>query len=179
MSNQGSSKKYVQTESVQTRDAVGENVMQTMGGSINFAMDTLGINHQFKLNGPYAIAAGKNDIDGALIFDWKAEIFEVQLYSFTAGTGGTTTIDIKYSPTRNGPFTSIFTTQPSVSFNATHPTYVGTGDVVSPPANTVAPVLTALPFPIVAGGWLRCDVTSTMSGGARDCGVVVKYRPIS
>lgn len=176
MSNLTSSKKYVQLESVQTRDAVGENVMQTMGGATNFAMDTLGVNYQFKMNGPYGAASGRNNTDGALIFDWNAEIFEVQLYSFVAGTGGTTQIDVKYSATRNGPFVSIFTTLPSVSNTATHPTYVGLGDVVT---NAVAGVLTSSPnpFQVVKGGWLKFDVISTQTGGAKDAGVIVKYRP--
>lgn len=168
-------KKFIPDAATLTRDAVSENLVQTISQSTNFAMNTLGCNHQFKLNGLYTSLANYQDADGALIFDWDAEIFEVQIYNFTAGSLGTTQFDILYSATRTGPFISIFSTQPSISYNATHPTYVGTADVGLVP-NAVAPVLTTLPFSVVKGGWLKMNVGTLQSGG-KDGGVVIKYRP--
>lgn len=172
MSNVTSSKQYVQTESVLTREPTSENVFQTISGSVNHAMDTIGENHQFKLNGPYVTAAGQNNLDGALIFDYDAEIYEIQMYSFEAGTSGTTQFDLKYAPSSGASFTTIFSTKPSISYNALHPLYVGVGDTV---LNAVAPVLTTFPFQVVKGGWIKLDVITTQTGG-RNAGIVVKYR---
>lgn len=174
MSDIPSVKKFVQIEGTYDRKPVSQDLMQTIGGSTNFALDTLGVNYQFKLNGAYQSAKNKTSLDGFLIFDWDAEIFEVQMYSYTPGSTGTTTFDVQYSATRNGPFTSIFSTLPSISYNATHPTYVGVGDTVT---NCVAPVLTSLPFQVVKGGWLKCDCTDTQSGGSRNAGIIIKYTP--
>ena len=164
-------KKYIQKETVQTREPTSENLFQSIGGSTNFLLDTNGEQHQFKLNGSFVGASGKSFLDGALIFEYNATITDVQLYLFEGGLSGDFEIDLLYSPTKNGPFTSIFSTKPKINFAATTPTFIGVGETVT---NCIAPVLSTLN--VVKGGWIYLQVTSTQIGNAYG-GVIVRYQP--
>lgn len=71
-----------------------------------------------------------------------------------AGTSGTTEVDALVSVgDGNGPYTSIFSTKPSVGFAA------GDG------ATSTNGVLTSNPVTITAGSWIRVDLTAAQSGG--------------
>jgi len=168
-------KKYVQLPSVETRQPVGESMLQGMGGSVNFLLNSTEFQHTFKLNGPYKSANGKTYVDGTFIFDYAAEIYEVIMYNFIPGLSGFTEMDILYSGGTGSPFGSILSVKPEISFNDPHPSYVKIGD--SRPT-VQAPVLSINPFPVTAGAWLRLDITNTQGSGCKNAGIIIKWRPI-
>lgn len=174
MSNVTSLKNYIQNEAIFTREAVSESVFTSLAEQGNFAMDTLGTNHAFKYNGVYGgNRAFKDYLDGVLIFDWNAEIFEVQVFSGLGGASGTTDIDLQYSIDRGITYNSIFTTTPKIASTAASPTYVGIGETVT---GCTAPVLISTPYQVVKGGIIRLKFNTVMQGAA-NLFVTLKYRP--
>jgi hypothetical protein len=173
LSNQPSAKLFVQAESATTRQPVSENLVQTMAGSINFGLEKNFVARTFTLNGSYKNAAGRNAVDGLLVFQWNAEIFNIVIVNSTVGLSGTTELDLKYSTNPGAAFNSIFTTTPKITSSAAAYSYLGVGQTL---AGCTAPVLSSNPFNVVAGGALRLDVISTMTG-ARDAEIIVYYRP--
>lgn len=176
MSNYPGTKSYVQTESILTRRPVSESTIQTISGSTNFILEKMYQEHSFKLNGTYKLANGKLGVDGLLIFQYNAEIFNIILANQTAGTSGTTQIDLKKADNPGGTFTSIFTTIPEITSVAANFSYIGIGETL---AGATAPILTSSPsvLNVNAGDCLRCDVLNVMSGSPANAEIIVYYRP--
>jgi hypothetical protein len=128
----------------------------------------------FTINGSYKNTTGKTGVDGLLVFQWDAEIFNVVIANITAGTGGTTELDLKYTTVAGGTWSSIFTTTPKITSVAGNYAYIGVAGTLS---GATAPVPIVTPFNVATGGALRLDIISTMTGAPKDAEVIVYYRP--
>ncbi len=174
--------------------AVSENLAQSLAQENNFINYFQTMSKRFNFNGPYGsvplpIAAA----DGTENFEFNIQILDVWLVDRIGGTSGFNEIDIEYAATPAGPWTSIFTTTPRVSFNAAavvpgsyvwvgnpDPTIVGpayTPTPYVPPANTRQPVLNrSITDFISAWGAIRCNLTVAQGGSPDGLNVVVHSR---
>lgn len=175
MSNLPSSKLYLQTESVLTREPVSENLVQTLSGSTNFILDTSIYTAEWKLNGPNALFAGQSYVDGIFTFpeSYNWEIFDVAMYGGTMGNSGNTTLRILKASYGSGAYSTIFGTDASIGSTAGNGVSVHEGDSIS---GCIAPSLIVKPYPIAPKDKLRLDVLNVQSGGPRNFGIRVYYR---
>lgn len=175
MSNLPSSKLFTQTESVLTRNPVSESMIQTVGGSTNFLLETSIYVAEWKLNGPIALFNGKTYVDGIFTFpdSYNWEIFDVAMYGGEMGSGAYTEFDVLKASYGSNAFSTIFSQKPRILNTAGNGVSVHEGDSV---AGTLAPILTTNPLPIVAKDKLRLDVSAVQSGGPRNFGLRVYYR---
>jgi len=155
--------------------SVSENTWRKIAGMINFIGHRTHQEKNFYLNGPYWVVSTPNTgVDGLAVFEFDAEIFNVWVYNLTAGTTGTTELDIKLKPKSSGSFTSIFYTTPKVTSAAPDNTFFEIGDSLT---GVTAPVLAGgVPKSVNRGDALRIDLISAMHG-AKSCGVIIHYRP--
>lgn len=104
-----------------------------------------------RVNGYYA---WKNLTNGLLktTMNFNLTITGVRLIIDTAGSAGTTEIDLKYKRGA-GAYTSILTTKPSVAFGAGND------------ATSTNAVLDLAQVNLLAGDFLRLDLTSVQTGG--------------
>lgn len=173
-------RKLIQIEGSQFRGAVSEELIQRLGATNNFISLYQHDVKEFRVNGPYSKAPVPfYAVDGIYTFLYDAEILAVTLYNAKGGTSGTTQVDIKYSTAPNAAWSSIFSTLPSISYNA-HTTpndvdkEVWVTSFSSAPANTVAPVLSTT---LVNAGWsVRMDLL-TSQVDASNAGVIIYFRP--
>lgn len=172
MSDLAGSRVFVQTESVKTRKPVSENVLQTIGGALNFQTSTNIFQHTWKVNGQYAGYANLLGVDNAFIIPVNAQIFQVRFFIETPGASGTTEMDIKYASTSGGSFTSIFTTTPKAISTTPAFSYIEIGGTVT---GMTAPVLTTNPFLVVKGGILRADLIQSMGSMPYNVSVTIDY----
>jgi hypothetical protein len=167
-------------EETQYRSAVSEALLQKTGGSINFINNFQYDTHAFKLNGSYASGQGSTGTDGIFIVRYRMEIIAISAYSQTAGSSGTTTLDVHYLTAPNVDAGTIFSVKPS--FDSTsgnnaymlHDTLTDT-DIVTGTGIT-NPVLSQKIFEV--GEALRLDLDSAMVGGT-DCGLNIHFRPVN
>jgi len=131
--------------------------------------------YEFKLNGNYGSISTPNlELDGYCFFNYAATILNVWAYSVVAGASGTTTIDLQYTTSPGGSFTSIFSTPASFTSAAASSNYVDAQGVVTPGTGVTAPVLSTSNLP--AGSAIRMSILSVMAG-ASDCGIVIQFNP--
>lgn len=170
--------------------AVSENLIQSLGGMNNFLAYFAHQTKQFFLNGQYSlVTVPQTGSDGLVVFEFNAQIIDVWAFNMTAGTSGSTTLDCLVATTPGGSFTSIFTTQPSISYLAGNNTWVGAvnpsliGSSYSPspaysaPVNTTPPVLnSSVTNTIAAWSAMRVDLIAAQAGG-QNCGLLVHFRP--
>ena len=176
MSNIPGVRLYPQIQSLLTRAPTSENLFQTLGSAIAFLLDKQdGRQIDFRMNGKYANFGGTLAFDGFLPFKYDAEITDVAFYSKTPGSGGTTEVDVKYSATPGGSFTSIFSTTPKAISTHAANSWIFTGGVVT---GMTAPVLSTSPFQIAAGGALKFDVLQAMTGEPENIGIILFTREI-
>jgi len=143
-------------------------------------VDTFGIatyaklfeKHRFQANGVYSV---KTEVDGPLLFDFAAQITSVWIQSKTAGSGGTTQIDLKVATTSGGSYSSILSTSGFITSAAASGIWTDSGAVISAQVGVTKPVLSVTSIP--AGAALRMDILQAMSG-ARDCSATVFYKEI-
>lgn len=181
----------LQIEACQFRAAVSESFAQAMGGAENFINYFQYSEKNFVANGQYNLmTAPQTFVDMVTVFPFDAQVVDVWFYNLTAGASGSTQVDILVATpgTATGSWTSIFTTKPSIAYNAGDNTWVGVqnnalvGPLYShsytPPANTVQPVLnTSVSSLITSGQGMRFDILTQQTGTPQNCGVVVCYRP--
>jgi hypothetical protein len=106
----------------------------------------------FQANGAYPNHGAKDNIAGIERLTFNLTVTAVRLVIETAGSAGSTEIDIKYKRGA-GAWTSILTTRASVAF--------GAGDFgISTDA-----VLDATEKDLQAGDLLRCDLTASQTAG--------------
>lgn len=168
-------KKYITQPEVKDSAGVTQSTWRKISGMINFIGHR---NHQekcFFINGRYDDAGYPlNGVDGKAFFEFDAEIINVWVFNDTAGTSGTTELDIKIKPKGSGSFTSIFSTTPKITSAAPSSTWFEIGDAAT---GIVAPVLNgANPYPVNRGDAIRLDLISAMAN-AKNAGVVIHYRP--
>lgn len=167
-------KRYIDELEIKYRAAVSESTFTKIGAMINFLGRKTHEKKDFFLNGPYAIGAGDNGLDGLCIFEFDAEIFAVYMFNHVAGSSGTTELDVKKQTTSGGAYSTIFSTTPKITSAAGNYARVGTGETVS---GCTAPVLTSTPLNVSAGEALRLDLISAQGGSPQNCGIIIHYRP--
>jgi len=180
----------VYQESAQFRAAVSENLIQGISGLQNFISLYQHTEKQFFLNGDYSkVAVPQLGSDGIAIFEFDATIIDVWMFNYTAGSSGTTELDLKISTAPGSAFTSIFSVTPKITSAATAPAWVGnpsvwtTGTAVQDggygvPTGCVRPVFTGggQTFDVNKYTAIRVDLLQAMVGG-QNCGLLVHYRP--
>jgi hypothetical protein len=167
----------VQIEETRFRFAVSESFAQKLGGSINFVNHRQYDTKAFFANGPYAITATlETAVDGLYVFPFDVEIFEVMMFNIVAGSGGTTSLDVKRATATGSSFSTIFSTAPAIATTADHTdaAYIRTGGSGT---GLTAPVLTTTPFNIDAGHAIRLDFLSKQTGSPQNCGLIIYMRP--
>ena len=177
---------------VQFLAAVSENLAQTLAAESNFINYFQLDEKRFVCNGNYGGAVTPFlAVDGISPFEFNSQIIDAWLVIRTAGTAGSTSIDVQLATTPGGSFTSIFTTIPSISWQAGDYTWVGSVNpslvgpqynpmpAYSAPANTTAGILnTTITNAIPAWSAIRADLISVQTGNPFTCEMVVRYRPI-
>lgn len=171
-----SQRKTIYIEGCQFRSALSEDLMQRFGGAINFINNYQYYQFYFGMMGPYSFLTVPATGVGTLeVFDQNATILNVWVYSGTAGTGGTTTVDIQKASVNSSVYTSIFSTLPSVTSSASSGAVFDANGTASLPAGCTRPVLSTVNF--TAGDKLQFNVNSVMGGTARDLQVQIFWRP--
>lgn len=182
MSDISDSRQNITIEETQYRAAVSESTMQKVGGSINFINNRQYDTKAFFMNGPYNLT-GTNEtaVDGLYVFPVNATIWFCAMFNITAGSSGTTTLDVKYASSSGGSFSTIFTTKPAIASTAGNNAWIYTGGSGT---GLTAPVITpnyissttGNVFDVVAGGAIRVDFTGKQTG-AENCGLLIYIRP--
>jgi hypothetical protein len=133
--------------------------------------------YEFKLNGNYQSLSGSSllQLDGLCFFNYNVTIVNVYAWIKTAGSSGTTTLDLKLATAPGGSYTTIFTTKPAFTTTAAAGSYVDSTGVVTPGTGVTAGVLSVTS--INAGSALKFDLTGVMTGSATDsCGMTVIFK---
>ena len=109
----------IQQEETAPQAAVSESTMSRVGAGINFVNKRHYYNHDFNLNGFYAVVPVQNGIDGFLTYPFAFEILDIVLKTGdSAGASGTTELDLKWKPLLSGSYASIFSTTPKYTPSA-------------------------------------------------------------
>ena len=185
------SRSLIYAPGAQFRSAVSENLIQRIGAMQNFIALYQHSEKQFFLNGPYSILTPpQTALDGLVIFEWDATIFDVWMFNIVNGIAGTTELDLKLATTSGGAFSSIFSTTPKITSAAGNNAWVGKpitydssgaatadGTYVTPTGCT-KPVLTGggQTLNVSKGSAMRLDILQAQTGG-QNCGVLVHYYP--
>lgn len=173
---------YINTDNTTIEVDTGELVVMPSGLVDGVTTEVVGgkiatkhayMSHQWQLNGPYANVGAATEIDGYLFFPFNATILAVWIYNAVAGTSGTTEFDIKMATTSGGSFSTICTTTGKITSAAASGVWTDDGSVVA--AQTGVTKVALSTTSIAAGSALRFDTISTMTGTARDCGVLIQY----
>lgn len=169
------SRKMIQQEETATQAAVSESTMSRVGAGINFINTRHYYNHDFNLNGFYAIVPVQNGIDGFLTYPFAFEILDVVLKTGdNPGLTGTTEVDLKWAPINSNVYQSIFSTTPKYTPAAgAHMTWK-TGSTV---VGTTAPVLNKTTF--AAFDIIRLDLLQKIDNTVDSLYVKVFIRPIN
>jgi len=161
-------------EGARFRSAVSEELIQRLGSMNNFIATYQYDTKDFFLNGGYStVAVPQLGVDGLYAFPFNVEIFNVFMFNNTAGTSGTTELDVKYTTAPGGSWTSIFSTTPKIASAAGDYAYIGVGQTLT---GATAPVLTSNPLNIDANWAIRIDLLQSQPA-ARNCGLLVYFRP--
>jgi hypothetical protein len=169
------SRQLIQLEETRFRAAVSEATAQKIGGSVNFFLQQIYQQKEYFINGNYSsLSTPFSGIDGLQMFFNNATLTDAFLYIKTAGSSGNTSLDIKFATTPGGSFTSIFTTPPSINYQAGNYAWCRVGTSY---ANTTAPVFNSAATAMSAGSVIRCDVLSVQGGSPLACGIIIKHNP--
>ena len=176
MANLQEARELVQSEEVQFRSAISEQLLSKIGANQNHIFLRQYDKHSWNLNGPYHLGVGSSGLDGVFPFLFDVEITGFWYYADTIGDG-TTTIDIHWL--NAGDQGSIFSTHPSVDATASDQSvtiYRQTDSTTlsNPTGHTLA-VLSKTQFS--AGDSLRLDLDAAMTG-ASDFQFGIFFRPI-
>lgn len=162
-------------EGARFRSANSEELIQRIGGSINFVNLYQYEVRDFVANGAYngPVSYPLEAVDGFSFFKFNVEIIDAWAWVQLAGSGGTTELDIKVATAPGGGFASIFSTTPKIDAAAGDNVWVHLGSVVP---NTVAPVLAT---PNLDADWaVRMDIITAQTGvTVNGAGIQLHYRP--
>ncbi len=168
-------RKLIYVEGARARGAASEELIQRLASTSNFHALYQFDTKAFFLNGPYGIVAGAQDaVDGLFVFPFNCEIFDVAMFNITAGSGGTTELDVKRATASGGAFTSIFSTTPKIASSAGANAYVRVGGSGT---GLTAPILSSSPFQVNQGHAVRLDIVTKQSGSPANCGLLLFFRP--
>lgn len=167
----------IQQPEVAYRAAVSEATFSRVGAGINFINYFQHDRKEFFINGPYQTNTA---IDGAHLFLYDAEIIGAAMFNIIAGSGGTTTMDIRRYTASGVGGSSIFTTLPSIDASAGNVSFVAVSlspslVILENPAGTVVPVFSVTN--VNAGDLIVTDITTVQTGGPQNCGLILFHRP--
>ena len=184
-------KVLIQQPGAQYRAAVSEDLIQRLAGLQNFIGLFQHSEKQFFVNGPYSIMATypQNAVDGLVVFEFNATIIDVWMFNITAGTSGTTELDLKLASSSGGAFSSIFSTTPKIASSAGNNAWVGNPSIwtsgvpvvdgtYSAPTGCTKPQLVGggQTYNVNARSAMKLDLISAQAGG-ENCGLIVHYVP--
>lgn len=173
MADLADERKLIQIEETRFRFAVSESWAQKIGKAINFILNREHKSRRWDINGIYSgITLPYNGIDGYEDVHKDIEILDVFMFIQTAGSGGTTEIDIQKASAPGGAWTSIFSTTPKITSAAGSGTWVRIG---GSGVGLTAPILSSAN--LSAGDVLRCNLVQAQSGSPNGTGIVLHYRP--
>lgn len=170
-------RRLIYQSGAQYRSAVSEELIQRLGALANFISLFQYDTKAFFLNGKYSVVSTpQSAVDGLYRFPFNAEIFDVVMFSMIAGSSGTTILDVKRVTQSGGVGVSIFTTTPKIASTAGNNSYIGIGETGT---GLTAPVLDSETdvYNIDAGDAIYCDLLQSQQGDARNCGIIVYFRP--
>jgi len=167
----------VQSEEVAYKAAVSEATFTRFGSAVNFINYFQHDRKEFFINGPYQAVVAP---DGAHLFLYNAEIIGYCMFNVVAGSGGTTTIDVRKYTASNTGGASMFSTLPSIAASVGNYAFVAESFapgavVLENPAGTTKAVFTSLL--VDAGDLIVVDITAAQSGAPQNCGIVIFHRP--
>lgn len=162
----------LQQEELRFRAAVSEATGQRIGAAVNFIQQNVYQVKQFFVNGNYnLLTLPFTGIDGLEFFFNNATLVDAALVVKTAGSSGNTSFDLKYATTPGGSFTSIFSTPPSINYQAGNYAWCRVGTSFP---NTVAPIISVPSMP--AGSVIRADILSAQGGTPFGAFLILRFQ---
>jgi hypothetical protein len=167
----------IQAEETVYDYGLSQRLFQRFGQIGNFISKRQHSEKQFYVNGNYGNLAVSRfpqlAVDGMVFFEFDAFLINVWMFVEYAGASGDTQFDVLRATAPGGAFTSIFTTKPSINYQAGNFTWVSLGSAV---AHTTAPVLALTN--VNQGDALRMDMITGQAGNnAAGAGLLIHYRP--
>lgn len=163
----------IQSEEVKFNASVASGALTRVGALTNFNAITQHSSVNYELAGTYFIATlpfrGAGPIH-RVPFD--ATIIDIVMWHYDAGSGGTTTFDVKKATTPGGVFSTILSTLPAIASTAGSDTYVG---ITDSGAGLTPAVLVAADLD--AGDALLVELTTVQTGLPCGTGINILYRP--
>ena len=168
MSDLASSRTIIQTEAVSFGAAASESTITAIAASTNFNSEFQGRDPQWKLNGPYQSKTAGFVVDGSWIAPHDCKIYYFSMSNLSAGSSGTTEVDI-LRHTASGSGTTIFSTRPAITSAAGNNAFMAKryADTVvtdENPTGTTLPVFVSLD--LNRGDMLTCQIVSVQTGGS-------------
>lgn len=172
-------KKFIFSEEVDRNTGVAQSTWRKIGGAINFILHRTHEVKRFEINGAYGQLPPSQYpflfVDGAHVFEFDAEIFNIWVVSFRSAAGsGQTEIDLKLAPAGSEVYTSILTTTAKIQPSSPLTTRFKIGDTGT---GIVAPVMTSTPLNVSAGDAIRADLITALSGQTGQLGIIIHHRP--
>lgn len=161
----------IQVEETKYKSAVSEFTWQKIGGAINFINSYQVMKLQFGIvkadtnsgAATYGIITTPYTNFGFYeTFPYNATVVGAELYHGTAGSSGTTELDIKWAAAGSSSFATIFSTTPKVTSSAASEVFWDTFGNATAPTGCTVPVFSKTTFS--AGDKLRCDILQKMGG---------------
>lgn len=167
-------------EEVAYKSSINEATYTKIGGAINFINEKQYDSHSFILNNAYSQFVGSDGADGVFFCLYPTQIVGLSLFQRLNGASGTTIMDVQELANPNDNQGTIFSTKPSINFNAPDFSYMIYDAISLATVNTVAgitsPVFSKTNF---AAGTALMFVLDQAMGGASDLCLTIHHRPIN
>lgn len=164
------------TEETQFRGAVSEDLAQKIGSSINLINNHQYTEKDFQINGAYyLVTTPYNAPDGFLFFGFNAEIVNVIAFIRTAGSSGTTTLQVQYMASPGGSWANVLSTAASFTTAAGSDIWTDSSGIVPAHAGVTRPVVGVSTF--TAGTAIRVVLQAAQTSPANGTGILIHYRP--
>lgn len=165
----------IQSQETIFKAAVAEYTMTRVGAAINQILGNVLAIAKFNLNGNVSSFVGVPGADGIFVVPWNAYITDaIIIGGRTAGTSGTTEMDVQLSVAPNGAWATIFSTIPALAPAAATFASCGVNDTVT--GATPGVLLTPTTGVSVAkGDRIRLNVASAM-GSQLDGSMEVHFK---
>ena len=184
MSDLSRLRQNIQVEETRYGAGVSEFTLQKVGGAINFINDRQYDTLRIPLNGSYwaTLSLPQLGVEAIDAFPFDIEIFDILMYNITAGSSGTTELDIKFTTASGGTFNSIFTTTPKIASSAGNFSYflksLGAGSGQTAPVFNATYTNAAGNIALSAGSAIRVDLIAIQGGTPENCGIQIFFRPV-
>lgn len=172
-------KKLIFSEEVDRNKGVSQSTWRKIGGVINFLANRTHEVKRFDIFGAYGQLPPSQYpfifVDGAHVFEFNAEIFNIWVVSYRDVVGtGQTEIDLKLAPNGSEVYSSILTTTAKILSTSALTKRFKLGDVDT---GIVAPVMTSTPLNVNAGDAIRADLITAQSGIKGALSIIIHFRP--